>query len=82
VHEEYAVDTARGSIRNDEAGVSKLEEDVLRVLPAGAHGHESCDRGNGMRGLALRIVVSTGEQRTHSDMLCLMYKFRFIWGVC
>jgi hypothetical protein len=62
VHEEHAVDAARGSVRNDEAGVSKLEKDVLRVLPTGAHGHQSCDRENRMKGLALRIVVSTGEQ--------------------
>jgi hypothetical protein len=53
VHEEHPVDAARGSVGNDEARVGKLEEDVLRVLPAGAHGDQACCRGNAKRALSL-----------------------------
>jgi hypothetical protein len=37
MHEQYSIDTAGRGVRNDKTRVGKLEEEVLRVLPADAH---------------------------------------------
>lgn len=37
MHEQHSIDTAGRGVRNDKTGVGKLEQNVLRIFPTGAH---------------------------------------------